>query len=168
MKGLSTNHSCYLVVNVYVFRCCAISVIHFFQSDPGDAFNNWWNTVQNKFDIHSQAVAFASAPLGLDSVIPPRTATPPFHKELARDSSLSSDTDLDEPIVSKLTRRFGLTKDSKSKASSSSPLKTAQRQSTNADDIGEEIFDEGPIFPSRVLFGCLINSQAMSSRSPFF
>ncbi|KAF8921523.1 hypothetical protein CPB85DRAFT_1271190 [Mucidula mucida] len=113
------------------------------RSDPGDAFNNWWNTVQNKFDIHSQAVAFASAPLGLDSVIPPRTATPPFHKELARDSSLSSDTDLDEPIVSKLTRRFGLTKDSKSKASSSSPLKTAQRQSTITDDIGEKIFDEG-------------------------
>ncbi|KAH7916013.1 hypothetical protein BJ138DRAFT_1140485 [Hygrophoropsis aurantiaca] len=75
------------------------------RSDPGDAFNHFWKIMEGMLDNLSQPVAFATAPLGTE---------PPKKKGIRRDGSSSSDTDLEEPLVTRFSRRFGL--DSKSKS----------------------------------------------------
>jgi len=54
------------------------------QSDPGDAFNNFWRTMEGMLDNLSQPVAFATAPLGTEPHAP------------RREESTSSDTDGEE------------------------------------------------------------------------
>ncbi|KAG7452703.1 uncharacterized protein BT62DRAFT_989790 [Guyanagaster necrorhizus] len=115
------------------------------RSDPGDAFNHWWNFVQAKFDQHSEAVAFASAPLGFPDTVatPPRTTTPPIHRGLNRDSSLSSD---EEPMMVRLTKRLrlpGMSKDANRSPSKPSNLTLGPINPPSIGDFGEEIFDEG-------------------------
>ncbi|KAK0459526.1 uncharacterized protein EV420DRAFT_271417 [Desarmillaria tabescens] len=115
------------------------------RSDPGDAFNHWWNFVQAKFDQHSEAVAFASTPLGFTDTVgtPPRTTTPPIHRGLNRDSSLSSD---EEPMVVRLTKRLrlpGMSKEVQHSPSKPSNLTFGSIKSSSTEDFGEEIFDEG-------------------------
>ncbi|KAG2041966.1 hypothetical protein BDR03DRAFT_932209 [Suillus americanus] len=63
------------------------------QSDPGDAFNNFWRIMEGMLDNLSQPVAFATAPLG--------TELPPSGKKtLRRDGSSCSDTDIEQPHTS--------------------------------------------------------------------
>ncbi|KAF8626065.1 hypothetical protein AX15_005100 [Amanita polypyramis BW_CC] len=70
------------------------------RSDPGDAFNQFWNIMQGMLDNLSQPVAFASVPLGMeDTSIPPKS-TP------RQDDN--SDTEIDEPIFARLSRRIGI------------------------------------------------------------
>ena len=57
--------------------------------------------MQGMLDNLSQPVAFATAPLGPE---PSGSATPPRQQ----DSSLSSDTDNDEHMLSKWTRKIGI------------------------------------------------------------
>jgi len=72
------------------------------RSDPGDAFNQFWDIMQGMLDNLSQPVAFATAPLGQDET--------PYSRDLHRDGSLSSDTDIEEGIATRLSRKIGLTK----------------------------------------------------------
>src|SRR6266571_1172569 len=76
------------------------------QSDPGDAFNQFWNIMQGMLDNLSQPVAFATIPLGPETPASPASDRP--SPELRRDGNLSSDTDPDEPIFSKFSRKIGL------------------------------------------------------------
>ncbi|KIY67716.1 hypothetical protein CYLTODRAFT_431207 [Cylindrobasidium torrendii FP15055 ss-10] len=113
------------------------------RSDPGDAFNAWWNTVQTRFDQHSEAVAFASAPLAHD---PAGTATPPQHRSSRRDGSLSSDTDLDEPMVSRFTKRFGLSSNKPTRRQQYPPL-SAEQQKEVDDLAGDELSESFFVIP---------------------
>lgn len=100
------------------------------QSEPGDAFNQFWNAMQGMLDNLSQPVAFATAPLGTEeNVIPSGSHTPPT--QLRRDSSLSSDDD--EHMLSKWTRRIGLGSKSKPKTPSGS----------SSFDDGDDLIEEG-------------------------
>ncbi|KAI5899940.1 uncharacterized protein SCHCODRAFT_02483043 [Schizophyllum commune H4-8] len=75
------------------------------RSDPGDAFNQFWNIMQGMLDNLSQPVAFATAPLESPDA---RSA----HRKLQRDGSLSSDTDGEENMMSRLTKRLGMSRPS--------------------------------------------------------
>ncbi|KAH7889763.1 hypothetical protein F5I97DRAFT_1997047 [Phlebopus sp. FC_14] len=78
------------------------------QSDPGDAFNQFWKIMEGMLDNLSQPVAFTTAPLGTEPNLPVR-------KGLLRDGSSSSDTDRDEPFASKFSRKLGRDAKAKSK-----------------------------------------------------
>ncbi|KAG1756287.1 uncharacterized protein EDB91DRAFT_4955 [Suillus paluster] len=94
------------------------------QSDPGDAFNNFWRIMEGMLDNLSQPVAFATAPLG--------TEPPSGKKTSRRDGSSSSATDIEQPHTSKFLTRLGLDGKFKSKAD------------TLFEETDEEVFaDEG-------------------------
>ncbi|KAI6111485.1 hypothetical protein EDD17DRAFT_1504810 [Pisolithus thermaeus] len=77
------------------------------RSDPGDAFNNFWNIMEGMLDNLSQPVAFATAPLATEVGVLGKQGS-------RRDCGSSSDTDRDEPFVTKFSRRLGLASASKS------------------------------------------------------
>ncbi|KAF8162995.1 hypothetical protein B0H34DRAFT_794745 [Crassisporium funariophilum] len=82
------------------------------RSDPGDAFNQFWNIMQGMLDNLSQPVAFATAPLGNpETSNEPSSSANKIEDHRRRDGSLSSDTDVDEPIFSKFTRRIGMSRE---------------------------------------------------------
>ena len=58
--------------------------------------------MEGMLDNLSQPVAFATAPLGTEPNVPAKK------KGIRRDGSSSSDTDLEEPLVTRFSRRFGL------------------------------------------------------------
>jgi hypothetical protein len=95
------------------------------QSDPGDAFNNFWRIMEGMLDNLSQPVAFATAPLG--------TKLPPSGKKsLRRDGSSSGDTDFEQPHTSTFFTRLKLDGKFKSKVD------------TLLEETDEEVFaDEG-------------------------
>jgi hypothetical protein len=66
--------------------------------------------MQGMLDNLSQPVAFATVPLGHPE-IPISLSSPDKTDDIRRDGSLSSDTDLDEPIFSKFTRRIGISRE---------------------------------------------------------
>ncbi|KAF8061512.1 hypothetical protein FPV67DRAFT_283106 [Lyophyllum atratum] len=106
------------------------------RSDPGDAFNQFWNIMQGMLDNLSQPVAFATVPLG-NTELPSGVRTPPKPR---RDASLSSDTDsTEEPMFSRFTRRIGIARDGK-KAGQRSTLNVATPGAV--DDFDEGMFDE--------------------------
>ncbi|KAI6036646.1 hypothetical protein BKA83DRAFT_4165879 [Pisolithus microcarpus] len=78
------------------------------RSDPGDAFNNFWNIMEGMLDNLSQPVAFATAPLATEVGMLGKQGS-------RRDCGSSSDTDRDEPFVTKFSRKLGLASASKSK-----------------------------------------------------
>ncbi|KAJ7134968.1 hypothetical protein C8R43DRAFT_1021641 [Mycena crocata] len=97
------------------------------RSDPGDAFNQFWNIMQGMLDNLSQPVAFATAPLGAPETQPANHVTRTKLSSqtlLRRDGSLSSDTDIEEPMVARFARRLGMSGDTKKAERSSSNLKT--------------------------------------------
>ena len=121
------------------------------QSDPGDAFNQFWNIMQGMLDNLSQPVAFATAPLG-NPDIPEESLQVKSASEPRRDGSLSSDTDADEPIFSKFTRRIGIsregtktrsTKSSQKLAGSSKPPSSPDNDILDDDD---DFFEDGSSF----------------------
>lgn len=92
--------------------------------------------MQGMLDNLSQPVAFATVPLGMESSS--GTKTPPLPR---RDASLSSDTDsAEEPMLSRFTRRIGMSRDGK-KTNRRSTLGMAT--SSGDDDFEEGMFDEG-------------------------
>ncbi|KAI6039013.1 hypothetical protein EDC04DRAFT_2868139 [Pisolithus marmoratus] len=80
------------------------------RSDPGDAFNNFWNIMEGMLDNLSQPVAFATAPLATEVGMPGKLGS-------RRDCGSSSDTDRDEAFVARFSRRLGLGSASKSSES---------------------------------------------------
>ncbi|KAJ7098131.1 hypothetical protein B0H15DRAFT_645752 [Mycena belliarum] len=113
------------------------------RSDPGDAFNQFWNIMQGMLDNLSQPVAFATAPLGTPESQPTSHAARTklsSQTMLRRDGSLSSDTDIEEPMVARFARRLGMSGDSKRSDRSANRL-TATK-ATSAPDP-EDDFDEG-------------------------
>ncbi|KAJ3883767.1 hypothetical protein F5051DRAFT_390866 [Lentinula edodes] len=105
------------------------------RSDPGDAFNQFWNIMQGMLDNLSQPVAFATVPLGVEAI--PGPSSP------RRDSSLSSDTESEEPIVSRLTRKLGMGRPTSAMQSKtlSRSLKTPISSELELED--DDFFDEG-------------------------
>ncbi|KAJ3921131.1 hypothetical protein F5877DRAFT_89056 [Lentinula edodes] len=105
------------------------------RSDPGDAFNQFWNIMQGMLDNLSQPVAFATVPLGVEAI--PGPSSP------RRDSSLSSDTESEEPIVSRLTRKLGMGRTTSAMQSKtlSRSLKTPISSELELED--DDFFDEG-------------------------
>ncbi|KIK03837.1 hypothetical protein K443DRAFT_676492 [Laccaria amethystina LaAM-08-1] len=104
------------------------------RSDPGDAFNQFWNIMQGMLDNLSQPVAFATVPLGNQD--PSASASTSAMKEgLRKDNSFSSDTDYEEPMLSRFTRRMGI-----------GPVRDSGKQkATPIDTEGfedEDLFDE--------------------------
>jgi hypothetical protein len=120
------------------------------QSDPGDAFNQFWNIMQGMLDNLSQPVAFATAPLGAPESAPPnhvvRTKLS-SHAGFRRDGSLSSDTDIEEPMVTRFARRLGMSGDTKK---SSSILNTKRVATPDPEDD----FDEGMLSTLRDFHTC--------------
>jgi hypothetical protein len=143
------NHSCFWLDNMcvpkpLVFLTSSYNVT--LQSDPGDAFNQFWNIMQGMLDNLSQPVAFATIPLGNDSNPASGTKTPPLPR---RDGSLSSDTDVEEPMLSRLTRRIGMNRNGRS-ALRGSLLGTSSTKPD--DDFDDSLFDEGKLHISNLLW----------------
>ncbi|KAG1800838.1 uncharacterized protein HD556DRAFT_1438836 [Suillus plorans] len=114
------------------------------QSDPGDAFNNFWRIMEGMLDNLSQPVAFATAPLGTEP-------TPAGKKNSRRDGNSSSDTDIEQPHTSTFFTRLGLDGKFKSKVD------------TLLEETDEEVFaDEGNDLSESF---CMIPSDSERSRS---
>ncbi|KAJ7632409.1 hypothetical protein FB45DRAFT_912364 [Roridomyces roridus] len=107
------------------------------RSDPGDAFNQFWSIMQGMLENLSQPVAFATAPLGDQEP-----------KLSRRDGSLSSDTDLDEPMVARFARRLGMSGDGKKPERSSSKLNVKTPESDEEFDEGDELTESFCLVPS--------------------
>ena len=118
--------------------------------------------MQGMLDNLSQPVAFATVPLSQPG-ISTSTSSPDKTDDLRRDGSLSSDTDLDEPIFSKFTRRIGMTREESKSGSSGSNRKLPNNQPEQAKpSLAEydEDLEEGYSF-SRVVL-------ESDSSNPFF
>jgi hypothetical protein len=118
------------------------------KSDPGDAFNQFWNIMQGMLDNLSQPVAFATAPLGsLESQPKNHVARTKLSSQtsLRRDGSLSSDTDIEEPMVARFARRLGMSGDNKKPSPSN--LNTRIASTPDPDDD----FDEGLLSMLRII-----------------
>ena len=106
--------------------------------------------MQGMLDNLSQPVAFATVPLGHpESPNPP--SSPSKINDLRRDGSLSSDTDMDEPIFSKFTRRIGISREgSKSGPSSQSsrnpPSNGGHGNGGNLEEYDDAFLEEGYCF----------------------
>ena len=97
--------------------------------------------MQGMLDNLSQPVAFATVTLG-NTEIPSGVKTPPTPRTPRRDPS---DTDIpDEPMLSRLTRRIGIGRDSKH----FHEQKGASTETTSGgdDDFEDGLFDEGSPF----------------------
>lgn len=128
------------------------------QSDPGDAFNQFWNIMQGMLENLSQPVAFATAPLGIPDVPPAPSADSTTTAATAgggdearggRDSASSSDTDTDEPIFSRFTRKIGISRDLGGKSGRSSRTNSAapsRNHSFEENDEFEDFLDAGASF----------------------
>jgi hypothetical protein len=121
--------------------------------------------MQGMLDNLSQPVAFATVPLGHPE-IPISPSSSDKADDIHHDASLSSDTDLDEPIFSKFTRRIGMSrKGSKSGRSGLSsrnfPSNSKQAEHEIDGSLGEynEDFFEGHSF------SCVVMES--SSSDPF-
>ncbi|KAF8969806.1 hypothetical protein BDZ97DRAFT_1792699 [Flammula alnicola] len=118
------------------------------RSDPGDAFNQFWNIMQGMLDNLSQPVAFATVPLG-NPESPNAAASDAKVEEARRDGALSSDTDVDEPIFSKFTRKIGMSregsKSGRSGRSNRHPAEGSKQPSYDNDSDGdfEDFLEEG-------------------------
>jgi len=70
------------------------------RSDPGDLlFNQFWKVTTELLENISEPVAFASAPLGYPTSSYPR-----------RDASSSSDTEIDDGLTTRLSKKIGFTR----------------------------------------------------------
>ncbi|KAJ7684968.1 hypothetical protein DFH06DRAFT_1313341 [Mycena polygramma] len=122
------------------------------RSDPGDAFNQFWNIMQGMLDNLSQPVAFATAPLGVpepqstNHVVRTKLSS---HTALRRDGSLSSDTDVEEPMVARFARRLGMSSDSKKPSASNLNTRIASTPDPDDDfDEGDELTESFFLIPS--------------------
>ncbi|KIY51115.1 hypothetical protein FISHEDRAFT_38010, partial [Fistulina hepatica ATCC 64428] len=93
------------------------------RSDPGDAFHQFWSIMQGLLDNLSQPVAFATAPLGTEADTSKKGSGPASAKHL-QEGSVGSDTD-EEHLVTRLTRRLGITGSSGRRGESSRTASSA-------------------------------------------
>lgn len=97
--------------------------------------------MEGMLDNLSQPVAFATAPLGSAE-----GSTPAAQRALRRDGSLSSDTDIEDPMATRFTRRIGMGKNVKVKTDRSlgatSKLDALKGARAPSVDLGEDGFDD--------------------------
>ncbi|KAF8633751.1 hypothetical protein AX17_004406 [Amanita inopinata Kibby_2008] len=112
------------------------------RSDPGDAFNQFWNIMQGMLDNLSQPVAFATAPLGMEGSRTPTGSSAKstnlisHHRKSEHDNS---DTEFDEPIFARLSRRIGMGREaSKSSVADSTSTTLSFDDFEDVDDFPEE------------------------------
>ncbi|KAK2460550.1 hypothetical protein APHAL10511_007020 [Amanita phalloides] len=79
------------------------------RSDPGDAFNQFWSIMQGMLDNLSQPVAFATVPLGTEDT--KAQSGIPKTSLRRKDDDDNTDTEIDEPIFARLSRRIGIGRD---------------------------------------------------------
>ncbi|KAL7283224.1 hypothetical protein ACG7TL_002651 [Trametes sanguinea] len=79
------------------------------QSDPGDAFHQFWKATEGMLEYLSRPVAFATAPLAPEE---PPQSSPSSSKNggRTRDGNSSSDTDFEDPISRKISKGISLVK----------------------------------------------------------
>jgi hypothetical protein len=108
--------------------------------------------MQGMLDNLSQPVAFATVPLG-NPEAPNQSPTDVRGEESRRDGgALSSDTDVDEPIFSKFTRKIGLSREGSKggrPGGSSRNISSNSIQSSYDDNDGdfEDFLEEGISLP---------------------
>ncbi|KAF9264870.1 hypothetical protein L218DRAFT_972448 [Marasmius fiardii PR-910] len=110
------------------------------RSDPGDAFNQFWNIMQGMLENLSQPVAFATAPLGTSE--PSISVSKPSRPE----EHLSSDTDYtdpDERMGSRLSRKLKLGKSAKSQPKLSGKGSSLTETPMQEGDGDDDFLDEG-------------------------
>jgi hypothetical protein len=93
--------------------------------------------MQGMLDNLSQPVAFATVPLGDAALYNDQSQTSPSSR---RDASFGSDTDPDEPVLTRLTRRIGISRDGRKTARERTPDSSAYK---GDEDLDEDVFDEG-------------------------
>lgn len=103
--------------------------------------------MQGMLDNLSQPVAFATAPLvqaesSTRPSTPGRTTISAQRAQLRRDGSVSSDTDIEEPLVSRFTKRLGMNKKPE-RSPSNLAAGPSKPSSLDVVDLDEELFDEG-------------------------
>lgn len=106
--------------------------------------------MQGMLDNLSQPVAFATVPLNAPEDIPPAEPSNSKTESRRRDDALSSDTDADEPIFSKFTRKIGMSREGSRSGQSSSNRNdnapsSSQQASHNKDDDSdfEDFLEDG-------------------------
>ncbi|KAF8985621.1 hypothetical protein BDQ17DRAFT_1315583 [Cyathus striatus] len=112
------------------------------RSDPGDAFNHFWNIMQGMLDNLSQPVAFATIPLNNytdDADYATDTKLGEVTSRLGTDSYLASDKDVDEPILARFTRHFGIGREKRIRTSEEANIVDR----SDADSFVDGFFDEG-------------------------
>ncbi|KAF8638503.1 hypothetical protein AX16_010486 [Volvariella volvacea WC 439] len=129
------------------------------RSEPGDAFNHFWNIMQGMLDNLSQPVAFATAPLGVEtpsssstqssspaSSIPLNLSAPahthPPRRGLYRDSSTSGEADPDEPMLSRFSKRLSILTRETSKGIRTSIQQYQQSPQRPVSPVKDDDFDE--------------------------
>lgn len=129
--------------------------------------------MQGMLDNLSQPVAFATVPLGDPE--PTNPSLPEKKAEDARkDGNLSSDTDVDEPIFSRFTRKIGMSRDGskggRSRKNSHETQNAISRTSSFDEDDGdfEDFLDEGvlPRFSHSELCSLPSFDQGMICQAP--
>ncbi|KAJ7582932.1 hypothetical protein C8J56DRAFT_956080 [Mycena floridula] len=113
------------------------------RSDPGDAFNHFWDIMQGMLDNLSQPVAFATVPLDAESSAP----SPPVPR--ARESPSAPEPE--ETLASRFSKKLGF---------SSSTNKTTQ--APPQEDFDEDFADDGQESPAMT---CLDHSVLIPSDS---
>jgi len=100
--------------------------------------------MQGMMDNLSQPVAFATAPLDAND------SSKRKGKEARREGSASSDTDIDEPMVSRISRKLGMSAGGRSSPKLAHPASPLRRTSggVDASSTEEETFDDGKLYAS--------------------
>jgi hypothetical protein len=93
--------------------------------------------MQGMLDKLSQPVAFATVPLGDAELYSNQSQIPPSSR---REAGTGSDTDPDEPVLARLTRRIGINRDGRRGTQESTPDSSSYKGDEGLDD---GIFDEG-------------------------
>ncbi|KAL4074494.1 hypothetical protein V8B97DRAFT_2016576 [Scleroderma yunnanense] len=106
------------------------------RSDPGDAFNNFWKIMEGMLDNLSQPVAFTTAPLGTEADLQGK-------KGLRRDGSSSSDTDREEPLFTRFSRKLGLESMSKQEI-----LFEETEEEVLVDEAGDDLSESFYLIPT--------------------
>jgi hypothetical protein len=99
--------------------------------------------MQGMLDNLSQPVAFATVPLGHPET-PTSPSSPDKTDDVRRDGSLSSDTDLDEPIFSRFTRRIGMSREGSKNGHSGLSRKLPNNgKQTSLAEYDEDFLEDG-------------------------
>ena len=102
--------------------------------------------MQGMLDNLSQPVAFATAPLSMPESQPASNVNKSkgsYEALFRQDGNLSSDTDIEEPMVARFARRLGMSGDSKKSDRSPSSLQTRVVSAPDSDP--DDGFDEGSL-----------------------